>query len=145
MERTRSAGLTLSIAAISLVTGSCAAGGDPPPSFSYLRDHILAARCTALCHSGGDNAAGGFDMSTDLHARLILVPASAPVCAGAERMRVVPGAPEASLLYTKVVDKILGAAPPCGDTMPPGPDVPALSSEESDLLRRWILAGALVD
>jgi hypothetical protein len=137
----RSAGLALSIASLSVVAG-CGAGGDPTPSLSYLREHVLTSRCTAPCHAGGDNAAGGLDMSGDLHARLVSVPASAPACAGAERMRVIPGDPEASLLYAKVVDKIEGAAPPCGDVMPLGSDVPALSGEESDLIRRWILAGA---
>jgi hypothetical protein len=137
--------LALSIAAVAVVAGcgtAAGTGGDPTPSLSYLRDQVFASRCTGPCHSGGENAAGGLDMSQDLHAALISVPATAAVCAGTTMMRVVPDDPEASLLYAKVVDKIEGAAPPCGETMPLGDDVPALSGEESDLIRRWILAGA---
>jgi hypothetical protein len=125
--------------------GGATADPDPTPSLSYLNDHVFASRCTAPCHAGGDNAAGGLDMSKDLHARLVSVPASAAACAGAARVRVVPNDPDASLLYAKVADKIDHIAPPCGDTMPLGPDLPALSSEESDLIRRWILMGALDD
>jgi len=129
--------------ALSLSIG-CYLGGttdDQGATLGSLQRDVFAQRCTTACHSGGANAAGGFDMSGDLHAALVGVPASAPACAG-NAPRVVPGDPDNSLLFIKIAAKLDGGVPPCGDTMPLGPDVPALSANEVERVRRWIAAGA---
>ena len=117
----------------------------PTATLGSLQRDVFAQRCTAACHSGGKNAAGGLDMSGDLHAAFVGVPASAPACAGNPAPRVVPGDPGRSLLYIKVAAKRDGTVVPCGDTMPLGPDLPALSASEVELVRRWIEAGARDD
>jgi hypothetical protein len=48
---------------------------------------------------------------------------------------VVPGQPEMSLLYRKLMDM-----PPCGTRMPP---TGALNPAELDRIRTWIANGAL--
>jgi hypothetical protein len=48
---------------------------------------------------------------------------------------MVPGDPEGSLLYRKVVDR----RPPVGDQMPQRR--PPLDAHGKDMLRRWILDG----
>lgn len=110
-----------------------------------LQRDVFAQRCTIACHSGGVNAAGGLDMSGDLHAALVGVPASAPQCAGTSMPRVAAGDPANSLLYVKIAAKRSGAPVACGDTMPLGVGVPALTADEVELVRRWIAAGALND
>jgi hypothetical protein len=56
-------------------------------------------------------------------------------CGGLKR--VVPGAPEESLLFLKVSME----TPPCGTRMPRGGA--ALPAAEIDLVRAWIAGGAL--
>jgi len=51
-------------------------------------------------------------------------------------VKIVPGDPEASLLYRKLVDR----NPPTGVQMPQ--DEPPIDSSGMALLRQWILAGA---
>ncbi len=84
-------------------------------------------------------------MTGDLHTALVGAPASAAACVGNEAPRIVAGDPSRSLLYIKVAAKLDGSAVPCGDTMPLGPDVPPLSANEVELIRRWIAAGAQDD
>jgi hypothetical protein len=133
--------------AILLCASLAACGSDEPgdvPTFAELDQAVLTPRCTAPCHSGGEFAAGGLDLQPDSHAALVDVPATAPACVG-QGKRVVAGDPGASLLYSKVIAKIDGTAPPCGETMPLGADVPALPEEEAEMIRKWIAAGALDD
>jgi hypothetical protein len=101
---------------------------------------VFAPRCTAACHSGGpDVAAGGLVLNDDPHAVLLGKPATASACKGMGLRRVVPGDPDSSLLYLKIVSKIEGTEPPCGDGMPSGVGIEPLTAEEANLVRDWIV------
>jgi hypothetical protein len=56
-------------------------------------------------------------------------------CGGGGARLVVPGDPNASLLYLK-----LSAAPACGDRMPQGAS--PLTAAQVEMVRSWIAAGA---
>ena len=81
------------------------------------------------CHSG---AAGGLNLSTpeSAYASLVNVPASCPGF-----LRVRPGDPESSLLYTKITRGVLT----CGPKMPGPTGVPDGVAETVHL---WIRGGA---
>jgi hypothetical protein len=138
--------LALSVA---LVVSGCGdtengGGGATASGVTFVRidDEILKPSCTFACHSGGEFAAGGLDLEIEPLAALVDQDATAVACVGGGK-RVVPFEPEASLLYLKVAAKLHGDAAPCGDVMPPGPDVPALAEEQVEMVREWIEAGAL--
>jgi len=115
------------------------------PAFTAVYEGFLQSKCTFACHSGGEFAAGGLDMTADPHGVLVNALPEAPACAGHPMKLIAPGEPEQSLLYLKIMAKIEGTAAPCGDVMPPGADVPALSNDEAEMVRAWIEAGALDD
>jgi hypothetical protein len=96
-----------------------------PPTYADVRANVLAvaldtASCLG-CHSTGLDYAS-------------LLSRTASSC-GAPRL-VVPGAPADSYLYAKIG----GGGAVCGSVMPPGR---ALSAAQRDLVRDWILGGAL--
>lgn len=116
-----------------------------PPTLSAIDARVFRPLCTAACHSGGDNAAGGLDLSRDLHASLVAVPATAAACADGELMRVVAGRADASLLYQKITAKMAARDPACGDGMPVGEERPAVPAADAELVRAWIEGGAKND
>jgi hypothetical protein len=59
-------------------------------------------------------------------------------CASTGKIRVVPFEPDQSLFLEK-----LSGSPDCGERMPPTGE--PLDADKLDLVRRWILAGALND
>lgn len=88
---------------------------------------IFAAKCV-VCHSGS-SAAAGLDLSqADLSKAL--VNASSGTCDG--WVRVVPGNPDASLLWRKLYSD----SPPCGDPMPQGTS--HLPATDLACVRDWI-------
>jgi hypothetical protein len=104
--------------------------GDDPnctPELEALRSEIFTPSCAlASCHSSAD-AAGGLDFeASDLEAELVGAPSG--TCDG--WIRVVPGAPDESLLYLKIA----GPAP-CG-TLMPAPD--GLPPDQVACVRSWI-------
>jgi hypothetical protein len=115
------------------------------PLFSELNRDVLAKRCTFACHSGGEFAAAGLDMSGDTHSALLQGPPIDPTCAALGLARIVPGKPDESLLYLKIVAKTRGSQPPCGESMPSGANKAALSEDEVAAVRAWIEAGARDD
>lgn len=115
------------------------------PSFARIEKQILAERCTAACHSGGEFAAGGLDLGVDSYTALVGAAPTAVQCGGVTMPRVVPGKPDESLLYALLVAKAEGTTPPCGDAMPQGANRPALTPEELESVRAWIAAGAKND
>jgi hypothetical protein len=96
---------------------------DDGARFPALYSGIFAARCSgAICHDRGEVA--GVDFSTEARAFATL------------RTKVVPGDPDASILYRRISPDLCG-----GDCllMPLGRD--PLPSAERDLVRAWIEAG----
>jgi len=115
------------------------AGARDPNSFSTIFDEIIVPKCSGpLCHSSA--AVGGnlpLTMAMDASvARDLLVDQSASggECASSGATLVVPGEPDQSLIYLKLLED-----PPCGTRMPViGP----LSDDEVARIRRWIEDGA---
>ncbi len=93
---------------------------------------VIMARCG--CHR---RSPGRLDMHQESLAYANLVEAMSdnrPDAGCADMVRVVPGDPEASLLYRKVAEIDL-----CGKRMPPRDALPA---DEIEIIRAWIEAGA---
>ena len=108
-----------------------------PGTFSHIYEHAFKT-CRTQCHLMGYSM---LNMATRESAYAALVDqASNPgnmSCAPLGLKRVVPGAPEQSLLYLK-----LDILPPCGQQMPPGG---LLKQELRDEVRAWIENGAKDD
>jgi mono/diheme cytochrome c family protein len=121
MSAARTAPTWALLSAVLLSAG--AAAGEPPPSdgglavFRAQVRPLLTARCLN-CH-GADRKRGGLDLTRQAAAR----------AGGKGGAAVVPGRPDASLLYRKAA---AGEMPPQG----------ALAPEQVAALRRWIEAGA---
>lgn len=121
--------------------GSGAVTEPPPddgqPTWSGIYTYEFFSCKLANCHGKG---VAGVDMSSMQAAYNSLVnqpsDPSRP-CADQGYERVVPGEPEASLMYLK-----LNIRPPCGQQMPPGGQ---LSERARDRVRDWILKGAQND
>jgi hypothetical protein len=140
-------GLVALASLLTMLAASCLegddTGGEPTVArFSEINADIFEAKCTFACHSGGEFAAGGFDMQADPYGALVGAPATASECEDGAMMRIAPGEPDASLVYLKIVAKMNGTAAPCGEEMPPGDDQPGLTPDEAERLRSWIEAGA---
>lgn len=107
---------------------------------------IFQAKCTAGCHSGG-SPSGNLNLSgttSDVYSRLVNVNPTNPVAAANGLKRVDPGYTHRSFLMRKVnsgLDVHNDLETGEGNTMPDGQ--PALSSVEKELIRQWIIWGAL--
>jgi hypothetical protein len=119
-----------------------ACGGDdtnepPAPTFTELYDELLFPNCAGgICHGGG---AGSLDLSTRdaAYGALVSVAAMGPQCGSSGARRVVPGDPDASLMYQKLLPN-----PPCGARMP---GVGALTDDDIERIGAWIEDGAQND
>jgi hypothetical protein len=134
----------------------CNSSPPPPNSFTNVYDTIIAPTCAnAYCHYAGIGLRqGSLDMNSQVTSYWNLVdqPCQGFACAS-QGTRVVPGQPGASILFLKVSQ----TQPSCGVQMPASVDairVPggspvfsgtALSADEQDLIKNWILAGAQND
>jgi outer membrane protein assembly factor BamB len=119
-----------------------AAGGEAAGAvntFSAIHRDILAPRCAGpVCHSSSMTGGGlnvGAGNASAVRTALVNMPATGSECASSGMNMVVPGQPEMSLLYRKLIDM-----PPCGTRMPP---TGALNAAELDRIRTWIANGAL--
>ncbi len=106
-------------------------GGAPTESGWCGVQQVFQSQCLG-CHGSG--GLGGLDLATDPHAALVSVASSEYPGV----VRVVPGDPDASLLYLKIT----GKQGDLGGPMPPGGTVDAASAE---LVRTWIADGAPSD
>lgn len=113
--------LLSAVAAGLLLTGVARAADDV--SFAKHVYPILRAHCWS-CHSGS-KPEGGLRFDGEDHLRR----------GGESGAAVVPGKPEASIL----LEQVSGVKP----AMPP--DKPSIGTENVEVLRRWIAAGAKVD
>lgn len=98
---------------------------------------IFTARCALSgCHDSATRRAG-LDLSEgNAYVNLVNVNSSQD----ARWKRVVPGSPQESLLYLKVSQD----SPPVGGRMPPPPRS-ALTADQQDKIRDWILQGAQIN
>jgi hypothetical protein len=147
----------LLLAAWSALGVGCAAlepsAGPPSPnSFTAVYAQIIAPTCSSdFCHYNGVGIRySALDMSSQVSAYWSLVgqPCMGPACSEMGT-RVIPGHPEASILYLKVSEPM----PPCGSQMPADPVAltamgtsvfsgSALPADQLQLIQSWILEGA---
>ena len=121
-------------------------GGGPQPTpqpsgdatFTAVYDEIIVGEgCTTpLCHGGGAGA-GGLTLTSreGAYAALVDTPAAGELCGTSGLLRVRPGDPEASLLWSKVATR----SPLCGQPMP---IATMLDAAQVDQILRWIERGA---
>ena len=114
--------VALALAAALLAASGCAASLEDPDRFTGsgsacpdgvdVEADVFAARCGgSICHSPGDEPAGGLDLLSEGVAERVAGVTASSGCDG--EVLAVPGDPDASLLVRK-----LGPNPPCGDRMP---------------------------
>lgn len=111
------------------------------PTFSAVFNEIFERR---LCASVFCHGLGGATLNfSSLHAGYLSLVDHEPtgaLCKDRGLTLVVPGDPEASLLFTKVSRD----DPPCGARMPHVPGV-VLDAREIEQIRQWIALGAQED
>lgn len=122
--------LLLSVGCDDTLFGIPRAGTEVPleGGFCGVRD-LFADRCVS-CH--GTNGLGGLDLRSDPIGATVDVPSM--IDPGA--ILIVPGAPDSSLLYSKIAGLQEAAQ---GGSMPPGP---RLDDASITLVREWIADGA---
>ena len=120
------------------------AGRSYAPTMTAIYDEILSLRCAVrFCHFGATGTPPVMSNKDHTYEQLVGVPAAGEKCGDAGLaglLRVDPGHPETSLLYTKVENP-----PPkglCGDPMPSGNALP-LEALDIDQIRQWIVQGAM--
>ncbi|HTE55293.1 MAG TPA: hypothetical protein VK698_30780 [Kofleriaceae bacterium] len=127
------------LAALLITSSGCAASLEDPDRFTEsatcpdgidVETDVFAVRCAgSVCHSPGDEPAGGLDLVSDGVAGRV-AGIESPDCDG--EVLAVPGDPDASLIMRK-----LGASPPCGSRMPL---VGSLGPGEAACIADWIAA-----
>lgn len=109
---------------------------------------LFQAKCTIGCHGNGGSAGnldlyGGGDASVVYNNIVNATPVN-PAAAAKGYKRIYPGHPEKSFLLRKCATAAWDSYYPIemaeGNTMPDGQ--PALTKEELELIRQWILFGA---
>jgi hypothetical protein len=116
--------------------GAADTGGTPAVTYSNYIESLLIFRCGG-CHFG-TNMQGGFTVSyANVMAHVSSANSGCPNL-DASKARIVPGKPDASLIYIKTNF----ASPPggCGGHMPYQGS--SLLADQQASLRDWILAGA---
>jgi hypothetical protein len=127
-------------------------GGAPlAPDIQSIQTDIFTPRCAlGSCH-GSPTFAASLDLSSVERSCAALVGTKS--CLFNQRSRVVPGQPEQSYLYNKLVGENLGTQPdgPCAGLTNGGPPMlmpyggARLSDDHINQVRAWILSGARCD
>jgi hypothetical protein len=135
---TTSAAETTTDAATTDATTTTDTGVDVP-SYAEVNAIFGAAGCTSgYCHGSG---AGQLMLTGDPaldHATLVDAKAAQAACG--EQTLVLPGDPDASILWLRVRPIALDGEPACLSKMPQGSD--GLAEADAELIRQWILGGA---
>jgi glucose/arabinose dehydrogenase len=125
-------GVTTQVSSATVTLRVTTGGTVTPVNFTRDIAPIFAARCTA-CHGG----AGNLDL--DGASAVGNLRNIASTCGGVGAKRVVPGNPQASLLW----QKLAGDPRACGRPMPAGSrGLKFVSPSEFALFERWIAEGA---
>ena len=153
-------GTVFTLCACAVLSAGCGSNTPSSPnSFTKVYAEIIQPKCSNnFCHySGVDIRFGALDMSSQVRAywSLVNMPAMGSSCSTG--MRVVPGKPDASVLYLKLLDddQVPAGLSRCGTQMPAdkngyttngygvetfsGPSIPA----NQQLIHDWIQEGAL--
>jgi hypothetical protein len=114
--------------------------GTGAPSFTEVYESVIVGQgCTAgYCHGG---MAGGLELTDEAtsYANLVEVDATMAVCGLTQR--VVPGAPEQSILWMRVRPAAEDMGMACAPKMPQGSM--GLADADATLVKEWIAGGAL--
>ena len=123
-------------------------------TFTELRAQVFPSCNSALCHASATAESGNVIIrqedayADEVYANLVNAPTELAAGRSQAGMRVVPGDPDASFLYWK----LLGHDPSDPDTPVAGlhmPNVcaeaPCLSAAQLEMVRSWIAAGAEKD
>lgn len=139
------------LAAVLVTAAACDDGsGGQDATFEAVVEQVLEKKCTfGQCHSS-TTAAAKLDLTPRFACKALV---NRPSCLFPERLRVVPGNPDASFFFHKLSGEGLAATPTsdCGSgsatrtnfLMPFG--AAALSGAELELVRGWIADGAMCD
>lgn len=116
----------------SLLFAAAGCGGEPetPATFTNVQEALTLSCVFSACHQGA-SPAGEMGLEAPAYDRLVNVPSTQ----NPDKVRVKPNDVAGSYL----MDKILGVDIAEGDRMPP---TAPLSEARTDLIRRWIEAGA---
>ena len=121
----------------------------PTPTFSIdstlplIQTTIFDTTCLDLgCHNATNLAGGQSLVSGQSYAQLVGVTPQNVAAAQGGLLRVTPGDPDKSFLVTKITLPVV-FDPRYGSRMPSGK--PALSADQIEHVRAWILRGALPD
>ena len=107
-------------------------------TYTLIQRRIFGGHGCAVASCHGSFAQGGLELLADTsYAQLVGVPASNPAAAGAGKVRVVPGDPDASFLVQKLRGTLAAGE---GEAMPRIGAV--LDAEELALVEGWIRDGA---
>jgi hypothetical protein len=109
------------------------------PTLDEIRTNVFMVSCaTTSCHSSERGTGGLILDGYNAYANLVDVSAENEAARAVGKKRVVPGQPDNSFLYQKLMGHL---GPDEGDRMPQT-GVP-LPSDQIEMVRQWILKGAL--
>jgi hypothetical protein len=122
----------------SAVGGGSAAGGGsatvPVLTFRELQDQVLTQSCAeSMCHTGNPPAFAPMSLDADLSWNALMQPSTQEPTL----RRVVPGHPEQSYLYMKLLGTTSGSSMPLNREL--------LPADHLEQVRVWIERGALND
>jgi hypothetical protein len=114
--------------------------GTGAPSFTEVYENVIVGQgCTAgYCHGG---MAGGLELTDEATSYANLVEVDATTAACGLMQRVVPGAPEQSILWMRVRPAAEDMGMGCAPKMPQGSM--GLADADATLVKEWIAGGAL--
>ena len=130
-----------------VMTGGMSGGATYAPTFDAIFTEIItkgsAGNCTfGACHGGPPTEVNGmlqlFPDDKDMTYAALVGPMSTSMVCSSAGAFVVPGQPDTSLFYTKLLE-----APPCGARMPFM--YPPLNMMQMEQIRMWIANGAMND
>jgi hypothetical protein len=125
------------VAALALMAGCGPTPSQPQPAtYDVVATRVFSNCTTRSCHSEIGRKGNLILTPDQAYGMLVDQPAANSAAAGRGKKRVVPGDPAASFL----MQKLTSPAPDEGSRMPLSGE--PLSSEDLDLLRRWIADGA---
>lgn len=111
-------------------------------SFTDVYEQVIVVHgCNSgYCHGDG---AGGLVLTDEAtsYANLVEVQANAPLCG--QSARVVPGSPEASVLWYRVRPAALDAGDTCAEAHKMPKSSMGVSDSQAELVAGWISGGAL--
>jgi hypothetical protein len=124
------------IAAVNAALNGCVTL--PTVTLAEIQQTIFTPRCaTAGCHSGASPTGNMSLVDGDSYTQLVNVTPSVPLAAQAGQLRVDPGHPENSFLLVKLSGQL-----PFGEGSPMPLTGAALTVDQIDMIRNWILEGA---